>query len=126
MSPQERWLDEAAGPVVRPYAVTKGRTRPTGEAFDLIAVVVATGSGAAGLAGLDGLGPEHLTLLRWCRQPTFVADLSADLDLPLGVIRILLADLRERGLVLVQSPPSRHQQPDADILKEVLNGLRAL
>jgi hypothetical protein len=107
--------------------VTRGRTRPTGEAFDLIAVVVATGSGTgAGLAGREGLGPEHLTLLRWCRQPTFVADLSADLDLPLGVIRILLADLRDRGLVLVQSPPSRHHQPDADILKEVLNGLRAL
>ena len=34
------WLDEDAGPVVRPYAMTRGRTRPTGD-FDLIAIVIA-------------------------------------------------------------------------------------
>ena len=38
----ERWLDAAAGPVVRPYAVTQGRTRHSGEAFDLVATVTAT------------------------------------------------------------------------------------
>ena len=27
-APKDRWLDREAGPVVRPYAVTKGRTAP--------------------------------------------------------------------------------------------------
>jgi len=40
----ERWMDREAGPVVRLYALTKGRTQPNGGAsFGLIDVVVATG-----------------------------------------------------------------------------------
>ncbi len=35
-SRKEQWLDEAAGPIVRPYAVTRGRTRPRGEKLDLV------------------------------------------------------------------------------------------
>ena len=38
----ERWLDAEAGPVVRPYALTQGRTRHAGESFDLVATVMAT------------------------------------------------------------------------------------
>ena len=41
-SNDERWLDAEAGPVVRPYALTQGRTRHTGESFDLVATVMAT------------------------------------------------------------------------------------
>ena len=41
-SNEERWLDADAGPVVRPYALTQGRTRYSGESFDLVATVTAT------------------------------------------------------------------------------------
>ena len=41
-SNDERWLDAEAGPVVRPYALTQGRTRHAGESFDLVATVMAT------------------------------------------------------------------------------------
>jgi hypothetical protein len=54
-----------------------------------------------------------------------VADLSAALDLPLGVIRILIADLRERGLVAVDRPrPERAR--NLTLLREVADGLRRL
>ena len=53
------------------------------------------------------LEPEHLTLLRLCRLPASVADLASDMDLPLGVVRILLSDMRERGLVRVYHPVPR-------------------
>ena len=57
----DEWLDRDAGPVVRPYAVTGGRTRPSGEAFDLVTMVTAV----RGIrADVDDLGPEHLALLR--------------------------------------------------------------
>ena len=50
------------------------------------------------------LGPEHLSLLRHCQRPATVADLASDLDLAVGVVQVLVADLRERGLVSVRNP----------------------
>ena len=49
------------------------------------------------------LEPEHLIVLRKCRDPIPVADLASDLDLPLGVVRILLSDMRERGLITMHN-----------------------
>src|SRR6266851_911284 len=100
-STEDRWLDEEAGPVVRPYALTRGRTRPVGEPLDLIALVTAVRGIEIDRVSLD---PEHLALLRLCRLPASVADLAADLDLPLGVIQILLGDLQERSLVTIHHP----------------------
>ena len=43
MGADDKWIDRDSGPVVRPYAVTGGRTEPAdGEVLDLIAVVVVT------------------------------------------------------------------------------------
>src|ERR1700693_5430727 len=121
-SNDERWLDAAAGPVVRPYALTQGRTRPTGEAFDLVATVSAT---RTRVAHPGGLGPEHLSVLQLAQAPTTVVDIASDVDLPLGVVRILLSDLREVGLVVIQAPiPMKARQVDRETLREVLHGLR--
>jgi Protein of unknown function (DUF742) len=110
--------------VVRPYAVTQGRTRHSGEAFDLVATVTATN---ARVAIPGGLGPEHMAVLQLSQAPSTVVDIASDIDLPLGVVRILLADLRELGLVIIQAPvPMRAQQVDKNTLREVLHGLRGL
>ncbi len=56
-----------------------------------------------------------------------MVDIASDVDLPLGVVRILLADLRELGLVTIEAPvPMKAQQVDRDTLREVLHGLRGL
>ena len=116
-------MDEEAGPVVRPYALTRGRTRPTGEALDLIAIITA-------IRGVrpdpSSLGPEHRMVLRMCRLPISVADIASELDLPLGVVRILLGDLSELSLISIHHPIPPARLPDADILKEVVDGLRRL
>jgi hypothetical protein len=123
-SNDERWLDAEAGPVVRPYALTRGRTRHIGEALDLVATVTATGGR---VADPGALAPEHMSVLQLARVPTTVADIASDLDLPLGVVRILLADLRELGLVAIRAPvPAKPRQIDRNTLREVLHGLRAL
>jgi hypothetical protein len=123
-SHDERWLDAEAGPVVRPYALTRGRTRHSGEAFDLVATVVAT---YARVADPTELAPEHMSVLQLAHTPTTVVDIASDVDLPLGVVRILLADLRELGLVAIRAPVStKAQQVDRNTLREVLHGLRAL
>jgi len=111
-----------AGPVVRPYALIAGRTRPSGSHIDLVASVSAVPNAPPGDFQLE---PEHLRLLRFCRRSASVADLAADLDLPLGVVRILLADLREHGLITI-NPPARPGLSDVRVLKEVADALRRL
>jgi hypothetical protein len=114
--------------VVRPYALTSGRTRPAGGRIDLVALVSAARTRAGEELGIDDvseLGPEHLNLLRFCRSRASVADLAAEVDLPLGVVRILLADLRERGLVSISQPVVTGHN-DVRVLKEVADALRRL
>jgi hypothetical protein len=119
---------DSRGPVVRPYAVTSGRTKPTGDVIDMVAVVSAIRS--VSVSELDSeqvsvLGPEHRRVLASCRISVAVADLAADLDLPLGVVRILIADLRDQGLVNVRQP-APGGLADLSILKEVADALRRL
>src|SRR6202161_157556 len=122
-SNDERWLDAEAGPVGRPYAVTRGRTRHSGEPFDLVATVIAS---PAQVADVGELGPEHYSVLQLAQAPTTVVDIASDVDLPLGVVRILLADLRELGLVAISTPVAMAERIDTNTLREVLNGLRGL
>jgi hypothetical protein len=120
------WRRRESGPVVRPYAVTGGRTEPAdGEALDLIAIVVATGQ-PADAADRIRLTPEHRRILAMCENQVTVADLGADLGLPVGVIRVLLADLIAQGAVAVVPQRSAGERSDNDMLREILNGLRAL
>ncbi len=118
----DRWLDREAGPVVRPYALTRGRTRPHGAALGLIDHVAAAGPL---VVDARGLGPEHRRLLHLCRAPTAVAELASETDLPLGVVRVLLGDLLERGAVTVASPPAVCTLEES-VMRSVLDGLRAL
>ncbi|MEV6162172.1 DUF742 domain-containing protein [Streptomyces sp. NPDC052052] len=126
--PGSQWYDAEAGPLVRPYAVTGGRTEPgpNGVQFDLIALITFDDS-APDVSRDPLLGPEHRALLMLCRSETqSVAELSADSDLPVGVVRVLLGDLLEAGCVRVSRPVPPALLPDERILREVINGLRAL
>jgi DNA-binding IscR family transcriptional regulator len=67
-----------------------------------------------------------MSVLQLARTPTTVADIASDVDLPLGVVRIILADLRELGLVAIRTPVVMAEQIDKHTLREVLNGLRGL
>lgn len=120
--PQDGLLSPAEGPVVRPYALTGGRTRPAGETLRLLALVRVTETPAANAMYTE---PEQAAVLRLCREPSTVADLAARLDLPLGVIRIVLSDMRERGLISIRQP-SNNPVTDERILKDVADALRRL
>jgi hypothetical protein len=122
----DRWLDREAGPVVRPYALTGGRTDPAGgTVLDLIAVIAASGPPPRPVDSV-GLSPEHRTLLGLCQTPVTVADVAADTTLPLGVVRVLLADLIQEGMISVLPRRAIRPQASPDLLKEVLDGLRSL
>lgn len=121
--PEKMWIDEEAGPVVRHYAMTSGRTRPTRGDFDLITLVVAARSLTA---GDNGLQPEHSAIIRLCQRPVSVAELATALDLPAGTVRVLLGDLLDRGFIRTRSPVPAAQLPPERVFKAVLDGLRSL
>jgi hypothetical protein len=129
-SESDRWYDDAAGPVVRPYAMTRGRTSHAAEGkIDLIALVVSGSMVGDDEKALDdpSLSPEHLDIVERCQlQATSVAELAADLDLPVGVVRVLVGDLLEGEHVHIHKPVPPAELPDEKILREVINGLRAL
>ncbi|MER5951641.1 DUF742 domain-containing protein [Streptomyces sp. NPDC001904] len=121
------WFDDDAGPVVRPYAMTRGRTASAGQhRLDLIAVVVAQHRGGDPVAD-QTLSPEHVDIVELCRDsPQSVAELAAELDLPVGVVRVLIGDLVDDDLVHVTRPVPPAELPDESILRDVIDGLRAL
>jgi hypothetical protein len=115
--PADHWFDDDAGPVVRPYAMTRGRTSHAGQhRLDLIALVVAEPAADDPVWDLT-LSPEHAHILGLCRErPQSVAELAADLDLAIGVVRVLIGDLVTDELVHVTRPVPPAELPDESIL----------
>lgn len=122
---EETWFDDAAGPLVRPYTVTGGRTRTSRIELDLVTLVVAVphvpGS-AEGPINPEAVDPEYRAILELCRLPTSIAEISARLDLPLGVVKVLVGDMIERRQVIFRAGIA----PAPDVLQAVLEGIRRL
>ncbi|MEU5959481.1 DUF742 domain-containing protein [Streptomyces sp. NPDC047525] len=117
-----QWYDDDAGPLVRLYAMTQGRARPSSGAFDLMAVVHTVPDLAP-----PPLSPEQRSLHLLCEQrPRPVADVASESGLPLGVVRVLLADLLAAGLIRVTPPVPPARIPEPDLLRKVIDGLREL
>ncbi|MCP2164954.1 DUF742 domain-containing protein [Goodfellowiella coeruleoviolacea] len=122
MSGDESWFDEAAGPLVRPYAMTRGRTRPASNKLDMITLVVAVRADVDTVT----LDPEYAEILRLCQRPLSVAEVSAQLDLPLVVVKVLLSDLIDSGYMIFRPPMRATRVPDKNLLQAVLDGVRRL
>jgi hypothetical protein len=104
----------------RLYTITSGRVRSGPDSpFDLVTLVVAESAPAPGMQS------EHAAILRIAERPVAVAEIAAELRLPVSITKILLADLLATGRVSARHPrtPTAH---DPDILEQVLVGLRSL
>ena len=111
------------GPFLRPYAMTEGRTEPTGPDLALEDLV---GSPAGAAEPPAWLSPEHQSIARACRETLSVAELASRVDLPLGVTRVLVGDLAQQGMVTVHRAPSHAGGPNVALLEQVLHGLQQL
>ncbi|MFE2537970.1 DUF742 domain-containing protein [Streptomyces sp. NPDC059371] len=110
--------------LVRPYAMTGGRTRPRHH-LAIEALVSATADPRHAL----GLSPEAYRICVLCQEIKSVAEVSALLSIPLGVTRILVADLAESGLVSIQQShgdDAEGGRPQVTLLERVLSGLRRM
>ena len=108
--------------LVRPYTVTGGRTQPRYK-LALEALVTAT---VYEPRDLSVLAPECQAILQFCLDWRSVAEISAVLRLPLGVARILVADMSADGLVRVHQRDDSEGRPDLNLLERVLSGLRKI
>ena len=112
-----------SGAFLRPYAMTEGRTEPSGP--DL-AIEDLIGAASAGLEPPSWLSLEHRSIALACRETLSVAELAARVDLPLGVTRVLVGDLANHGVVTVHRAPSHAGGPNVALLEQVLDGLQRL
>ena len=97
---------------VRPYAMTGGRTRPTHDDLEIETLVSTTSVGEQS---------PKLTV-----EQRAIAEVSARLHLPLGVIRILVGDMADEHLVMVHRPAQAGDHPDLTLLERVLDGLHSI
>lgn len=109
--------------VVRPYTWTRGRTRPVQD-LQLETLVSTSGLGRD---PEQSQSLEHQAVASLCQQVRSVAEVAALLALPLGVARVLLADMVNIGLVTVhQNPDVGDGGPDLALMERVLAGLHQL
>jgi hypothetical protein len=121
---QQYQAEEESGStrLVRPYTVTGGRTQPRYK-LALEALVTAT---VYEPRDLSVLAPECQAILQFCLDWRSVAEISAVLRLPLGVARILVADMSADGLVRIHQRDDSEGRPDLNLLERVLSGLRKI
>lgn len=115
---------------VRPYALTGGRTR-FGHVL-LVETLIATIDVPEPRRELLGSVfsergmPEVRAIVDLCRAMRSVAEISAILRIPLGVVRVLLSDLADQGRIRVHGTGHGDGSPDRALLERVLSGLRRL
>ena len=118
--------EEPSGALVRPYAVTRGRTRPKLEiAIEALIETTVRGRNAGG----RGNGQEQQYIATLCDgRLQSLAEIAARMQLPLGVARVLIADMAADGLVAVYEPTSfdDNDAVGTELLERVLSGLRRL
>jgi hypothetical protein len=123
VSRDDEWFDEDAGPVVRPYALTGGRTRPTNRALELVALVATTPHGRGAAANLEH---EERAIAMLCLRLQSIVEISARLNMPVGVVRVLVGDMLDGGLVTVHRPTRSTTRPSSALMERVLDGLQAI
>jgi hypothetical protein len=107
----------------RPYAITGGRTRSATQ-LPIEAILRTTANGAD---RFPRLALERKRIVALCAVPISIAEVSAHLHLPLGVVRVLAGDLVGEGLLMANVGMTNDRgRPDARLLERVLDGLSAL
>lgn len=116
------WDSGNPGFLVRPYTMTGGRTRPRLD----VAIESVVSSAPHASRDLSILPPETVAIIRLCGEWRSVAEISALLRLPLGVTRVLVADMAYEGLLRLHKSNTVDGPTDLRLLERVLDGLRKL
>jgi hypothetical protein len=105
---------------VRAYVWTGGRTR-SHHHFEVETLV------SAAQPSSSAVTQPHRTVLVLCREPRSVAEVAALLAVPLGVAKVLLGDMADRGMIVVHEAANGvDDTPSPALMERVLTGLRRL
>lgn len=104
----------------RLYILTSAAGGDERAPIDLVTLIVANAEAP------PTVSPEQSALLRLCRAPLSVAEISAYLSLPFSVVTVLLTDLLAAELVQARAPIVRKAMPDRSLLEAVMHGLQKL
>jgi hypothetical protein len=124
MDSSETWPAHRRGNLVRPYTLTSGRT-DTNVDLPLEAPIQSL---QPGLTHRWPPNDPRGRIIQLCVDSPSVAEISARLDLPLGVARVLVGDLVLSGYVRVHKTLSERSTRDErhELIGRTLRGLRAL
>jgi hypothetical protein len=113
--------DAEAGPIVRPFIVTGGRTRPTDEGLRVETLVTALPSALSA-----PLSFERRHIVEICQEPLSVAEIANSLATPIGVVRVIIADLVAERYVTIEQPLNLRDSTSVYLLERIRDGVRAL
>ena len=105
---------------VRPYFITGGRTRSRNQSISF-ETIVALKEGPA----LVSLTDEARAVATRAAIPHSMAELSALLRLPIGVVWVLAGDLADNGYLEVYAPPP-DVLDDVELIDSLIEGLRRI
>ena len=107
---------------VRPYAITGGRTRARLPL--LLETLISVPD--YDIAVHQMLVAESREIYSLCRAVRSIAEISADLDIPLGVVRVLVSDLADEGRIRIHPSAASAGVPEHVLLERVLRGLQTI
>jgi hypothetical protein len=110
-------VDSAA--VVRPFLLTGGRTQPVRDGLLTHTLITAPPS-----AVHAPLLFELRQIVQMCQQPQSVAEIAGRLGVPLGVARVLIADLMSSGYVF--SHEQDEESLSVETIERIVKRVRAL
>ncbi|RKS10387.1 uncharacterized protein DUF742 [Nocardiopsis sp. Huas11] len=107
---------------VRPFTFTGGRTRSRHPL--MVQTLVSTSE--PGQDPPSTLMPESINIYRLCRETRSLAEVSAELNIPLGVTQVLISDLAEQDLVYIHPTITGSSPSENQVLERALRGLERL
>lgn len=111
------------GPLVRPFAVTRGRAGRDLHNLDILTVVVA----ARAEMDVSDMDREYREILRLCQHRVLsIAEIAAHMNLLLAAVKVLVGDLIDSGLLIHRPPLPAADAPDIRLLQAVLDGVRKI
>ena len=113
--------DESSSSAVRPYFLTGGRTQ-TDRPISIEALVQLSPHGERAIGSLHF---ERRALADVVRSPISVAEVAARIGVPLGVARVLVADMAAESLVVLHEASTR-MQDDIALITRLIHGVRTL
>jgi hypothetical protein len=119
--PDDDFDEDITGRLIRPYAITGGRTGADGPEIHLESQIQATADAATCLTSFRW---ETAKVIDLVREPMALVEVSARLSIPIGVTRVLVADLLAAGSVILHTPTKN--QSFTSLLEKVLDGVRNL